>query len=24
MYVCRMVLTDGTVLDKKGAINLIR
>jgi len=24
MYVCRMVLTDGTTLDKKGAINLIR
>jgi gliding motility-associated-like protein len=24
MYVCRMVLTDGTVVDKKGAINLIR
>lgn len=24
MYVCRMVLTDGTVIDKKGAINLIR
>jgi gliding motility-associated-like protein len=24
MYVCRMVLTDGTVMDKKGAINLIR
>jgi trimeric autotransporter adhesin len=24
MYVCRMVLTDGSVLDKKGAINLIR
>jgi gliding motility-associated-like protein len=24
MYVCRMVLTDGTVVDKRGAINLIR
>jgi gliding motility-associated-like protein len=24
MYVCRMILTDGTTLDKKGAINLIR
>jgi gliding motility-associated-like protein len=24
MYVCRMILTDGTSLDKKGAINLIR
>jgi gliding motility-associated-like protein len=24
MYVCRMVLTDGTTLDKKGSINLIR
>jgi gliding motility-associated-like protein len=24
MYVCRMVLTDGTTVDKKGAINLIR
>ncbi|MFL5743061.1 MAG: gliding motility-associated C-terminal domain-containing protein [Niastella sp.] len=24
MYVCRLVLTDGTVVDKKGAINLIR
>jgi trimeric autotransporter adhesin len=24
MYVCRLVLTDGTAMDKKGAINLIR
>ncbi|THU40431.1 T9SS type B sorting domain-containing protein [Niastella caeni] len=24
MYVCRMILTDGTTMDKKGAINLIR
>jgi gliding motility-associated-like protein len=24
MYVCRMILTDGTVVDKKGSINLIR
>jgi hypothetical protein len=24
MYVSRMVLTDGTTLDKKGSINLIR
>jgi gliding motility-associated-like protein len=24
MYVCRMVLTDGPVMDRKGAINLIR
>jgi trimeric autotransporter adhesin len=24
MYVCHLVLTDGTVVDKKGAINLIR
>jgi gliding motility-associated-like protein len=24
MYVCRMVLTDGTVVDKRGSVNLIR
>ncbi len=24
MYVCRMILADGTRIDKKGAINLIR
>ncbi|HEX6430838.1 MAG TPA: gliding motility-associated C-terminal domain-containing protein [Niastella sp.] len=24
MYVCRLILTDGTTVDKKGAINLIR
>ena len=24
MYVCRMILTDGTTIDKRGAVNLIR